>query len=358
MRDFEKAPAQLSVTRQGDLCAAAINAPLEKAGLFARIAKLGNTPFTLGAEDAEIVIDEGINLSPASVNALRRECAEALESLFAKPLRALLGEDKGALLPSVSPFDIPRKSYGKLNTAIIFREELYRDLKNSGALSAAGFDIVFLPLEAEKAQGGEKIGAYIPPIIMESELASVAEQLRACREAGIKYALVGNISHLSLIAEYGFIAIADFRLNISNSSALELYSSLGVSAAVLSPELTLPMARDIGGGVIVAGRIPLMLTERCFIKENFGCDRCSRAEFTDRKGAKFPILKEAGHRNIIFNSTPTYMGDKAGELRSAGVSHCHTILSAETPKEARQLLESYRKGEPLSAPHRRMGKRS
>ena len=106
------------------------------------------------------------------------------------------------------------------------------------------------------------------------------------------------------------------------------------------------------------GRIPLMLTERCFIKENFGCDKCGKVAFCDRKGAKFPLMREFGHRNLIFNSSVTYMGDKRGELAAAKIRHAHFIFSTESAKEAAELLNSYNASKPISIPHRRIGKRA
>ena len=89
----------------------------------------------------------------------------------------------------------------------------------------------------------------------------------------------------------GLIPIGDFRLNIYNAEALRAFAGLGLRFAVLSAELTLPAARDLvrttGAellpSLIVYGRIPLMLTERRFTKENFGCGGCSRSALTDRE---------------------------------------------------------------------------
>ena len=102
-----------------------------------------------------------------------------------------------------------------------------------------------------------------------------------------------------------------------------------------------------------------MLTERCFIKENFGCENCSRTALSDRKGAKFPIIREYEHRNLILNSAITYMGDKSGELDSVGILHRHAIFSVETEREALVAIEALKNGRAIdpSVTVRRMGKR-
>ena len=155
----------------------------------------------------------------------------------------------------------------------------------------------------------------------------------------------------------GFTVFGGFRLNITNTLSKKFYQKLGVSELILSPELTLPKARDISEGAITYGRIPLMLTERCFIKDNFGCDRCGRAYLTDRTGAKFPILREFEHRNIILNSTPTYMGDKQGELKAASLNSHHFIFAVESAGEIAEVVSAYKENRALPFPVRRMGKR-
>ena len=100
-----------------------------------------------------------------------------------------------------------------------------------------------------------------------------------------------------------------------------------------------------------------MLTDRCFIKENFGCERCKSASFTDRTKAKFPIIREYQHRNVILNSTPTYMGDKADELKSASLTSHHFIFTVESAKEAIEVINAYKNKRALPYPIRRMGKR-
>ena len=171
------------------------------------------------------------------------------------------------------------------------------------------------------------------------------------------YALVGNIVQIELVRSFGLTAIGDFRLNLTNGESAEKYKEMGICHLILSPELILPKARDIGGSVITYGRIPLMITERCFISENFGCERCEGAMLTDRKGEKFPIRREFKHRNLIFNSIPTYMGDQIGELRSYRIESEHLIFSIESGREIINILDSISAFAPLPCKVRRVGRR-
>ena len=51
------------------------------------------------------------------------------------------------------------------------------------------------------------------------------------------------------------------------------------------------------------------------------------------------------------------MGDRKGELHSAGITHAHFIFSTESADEIVRVLNKYEKGEPLGTEVRRIGKR-
>ena len=352
----------VSVIAFGDVPSPAENAPLTDEGLSARLSKMGNTIFSLRAEDIKIEVSDGINLPPSAINALRREAVAALEAKLAVPLDEILGIEREVHTRNTD-FEIkPRvRNTKKRKTALFFKVETVQSVLKNTPQSLRDIDTIFVPISAYSQLDEECrkaiSGVYLPPVIFESEWDEACAMAKTVGELGARYALIGNISHLSLVERAGLIPIGDFRLNVTNRFSAAVYASLGVTDTILSPELTLPQVRDIGGGVITLGRIPLMLTERCFIKENFGCGACGNASLTDRRGAKFPILREYGHRNVIFNSAPTYMGDKKADLANAKVCYEHYIFSTESAKEAVTLLECYRKGEMISTQHRRIGKR-
>ena len=330
-----------SVTVYGDIPATAQNSPLTEGAVKERLSKMGNTLLSLKTDDITLTLDDGVNLSPSAVNALRRTAAEAFEG-FGRPL------------PEMSAYKPKKGHFEPIKTAEFLSPEALSALSERDRES---FDITFAPLSSYEQALCLSNGISIPPIVFDSERDEVLEILKNAQKCGVKYALVNNIGHISLAAEAGLVPFGGHRLNITNSASREVYESLGISRSVLSPELTLPQARDIGGSLAVLGRIPLMLTERCFIKENFGCQRCASAAFTDRLGEKFPIMKERGHRNVILNSALTYMGDRREELSAFLINGEHFIFTVESPSEISGLIKAYRKGVPLSEKIRRIGRR-
>ena len=334
-----------SVSVKGAIPVVAENSPLTAESVKARLAKMGNTGLSLSTDDIELILDENINLPPSALNALRREAAEKFESCDRQ-------------LDDVEYRALPRAKNGNepLITAQFFSEEAFLEASRHG-LFKQEINIAFLPHTAAPQSLVKAGGVYLPPIIFDSELEEIYSALENAKNNGIMYALVGNIGQIELAKSFGLTVVGDFRLNVANGESATKYKELGVSHLILSPELTLPKARDIGGSVITYGRIPLMITERCFISENFGCDKCGRSHLIDRKGEKFPIRREFKHRNIIFNSIPTYMGDQISELRSYRIESEHLIFSTESGREIINILDAISAFAPLSGKVRRVGRR-
>ena len=332
-----------TVSVYGDIPSEAISSPLNEDSVKGRIAKMGNTFITLSPSDISIALDDGVNLSPSSLNSLRREAVSKLVSL-----------NRGA--PSVPVnYSFKARRDTTLCTVEIFSGELYDELTENGSLSK--FDVAFLPAEAYLSAKFSANGVAIPPVIFDTEWDLVKEMLQKARARGAKYALVSNIGAIALAKELSLIPIGDFRLNITNGASRDAYLSLGLERVILSVELTPSMHRDIGGGAVVFGRIPLMITERCFTKDLSGCESCGRAALVDRTGVSFPVLREFPHRNIIFNSSYTYMADKERELAMANITHTHFILSTEKGRDAVSLLNAYFKKTLPRVQIRRMGRR-
>ncbi len=356
-------PRTLSVRVAGKAPTAAISAPLTAEGVAQRLMKLGGTRYTVTKEAVTVVTEEGINMPPSAINELRRSAVELLEEEFAKPLSVLLGTvpDGASECALPTPPRIASLGSGCVSTATLYGVGLYSDLSRRAPEVLSRFDASFIPLDAFRDKSlevdVERIGVILPPIIMPREWETVRRELEAVRDGGVRLALVSNIGHIALASELGFVAVGDIGLNVANGKSAELLRSLGIKNLLVSPELTLPQARDIGEGVTVYGRIPLMITERCATKECEGCGRCGSFSLEDRYGERFPILPERGHRSRIFNSRPTCTSDRQDELRSYGISKRHFIFSSESAEQVISVISLYDSGARADFPVRRIGKR-
>ncbi len=321
----------------GETPTLAKSAPLTEDSLRERMTKLGGTLFTMRTEDLAVALDPGLFLPVGAQNDLRRRAAMTLISTGRLP--------SGSVPPSLAPkAQVPAEPIGIFYTA-----------EGLTAAQESPLSLRFLLLSEMPRTKICPDGVLLPPVVFDSEEQTVMSALRAARERGAVYAMCENLAHFHLAEEAGLLPWGGFRLNIRNRESYETYQRIfSIRNAVLSPELTFPQCRDIGGGMIVYGRIPLMLLERCFIRENFSCDACKRAVLTDRTGAKFPLMRVEAHRNLLLNSLPTYAKEKQKDLLRAGLSPVF-LFTVESPEEVRAVLLAWAEGEELPYRVRRVG---
>jgi putative protease len=330
-----------SVTVTGDTPMEARTAPLSEETVLRNLSKTGGTPYRIA--DARISLGEGLMLPVSRLNDLRR--------------RALSAWEEG-LMPTRNEQNIR-----KINAHVLKKERKsintarFASAKQITDRARAYFDRIALPLHCYDKSADE---AILPPVIFDSDREAVGRMLEQAVRSGCHALTVGNLGHLSLAKEYSLPLHGDFRLNVTNCETARALTELGLEEILLSPELTLPQIRDIGGNssVIVYGRIPLMTLEKCVIREIADCRACDAGgvRLTDRRGVEFPVLREWEHRNVICNSLPTCMSDRADELFRFGISNRHFIFTIETPDEVDAVIEAFENGLPLPERVRRLSK--
>lgn len=346
-----------SVTVTGDAPAVATSSPLTEESVRDRLSKMGNTMLSLDRNDITLELDSGINMSPAALNSLRRSAVEALESAA----RVTVPDVDLSLYSVGDRRDGMRAECAARVSAEFLSPDAYREARELSPETVSRIGAAFLPL-MPYSDGVTQSGAVsLPIVIFDSEIDAVRDALKHAYDAGVRLALIHNVGAISLVREAGMTPVASYRLNVTNGYSAAALREAGVEKIISSPELTLPKARDVGGSVITLGRIPLMITERCFIKENFGCESCGKSSLVDRRGEAFPMLREWEHRNVIVNSQLTYMGDKRDELARYRIGGEHMIFTVESGREICELIDGYFEGERLPARYgsgRRIGRRS
>ena len=329
------------------------NAPLESEDVKKRLSKMGNTYYALSPSDISLDLDDGVNLSPSVINQLRRDAVELLnEAVRKNRSEARTGADGGA--PSTACCN--KDAYSDKKIAYVYDSKTLDRLLEREEFNTY-FDVAFAPLWKLDELKNTPNGVAIPPVVMEDEIDEIRAMLKAAKERGVKYALIQNVSHIALVKDMGFVAIGGTRLNVTNSSARdELCESID-GGVIASSELLPIQVGDLGLCAVVYGRIPLMLTERCFIKDSAGCDACCNFSLRDRKNMKFPIIREYRHRNQILNSTVTYMADKPQDLRKLRAEAY--VFTTESFSEILEVIYNYKHQNPLKngTQFRRMGRR-
>lgn len=347
-----RAEETFSVEVFGDICAKAEKTPTTKERLAENLAKLGSTPFY--PESITVETDE-VNIPISAVNALRRALCEDLTE-------KLIGEVK-----QYPKFD------GKLPRAWGFvpsdeKSAYFSYFKSVTPKAITYFDRIFLPLteylaHAEKLKKHPNIGVAFPPVAFDHELETVREMAKKAYENGAGLALIPGFWQGEMADEIGFEKHGDLRLNLYNSSSASVYGKKNFASVIVSPEVgvsvTQGLATPMPKGYIVYGRLPLMTMEKCMIRDSFSgkddraacryCDTHPITKLTDRTGAEFIVMREYPHRNVIFNSVPTYMADKP-------IPHlfAHAIFTDETPEKVDAVITQIEKKMPAKTKFRRL----
>ncbi|MBO7310835.1 MAG: U32 family peptidase [Clostridia bacterium] len=318
-----------SVCVTGDEPLIARTAPTDEQGVIRSISKLGDTPFVLTR--VLVTLDEGLMVPVSALNSLRRRAVEELcasRRFTAEPIK---DAEKST----------PKNRRKARRTAVFYNPT---EIPES---AFDYFDLIYTPLEK---YDGATNGVMLPPVVLDSESEEIRRMLARAVELGATDALVSNAGQIEISREAGLTVHGNIGLNVTNTQAAALYEGAGIEEIMLSPELTMPQMRDIGGATlaVVYGRIPLMVTEKCVGKEIGDCNKCEsgRLMLTDRRGVSFPVLRAWKHRSLVFNSVPIYMADRTAELDRAGLSMRHFIFSTETRQEADGIIQAYKKRTP------------
>ena len=327
------------VTVEGQVPEAARTRALTAEAVETQLSRTGGTPYR--CVKVRSLVEEGLSLPLAALNALRREALDGLTRQREQLPRRRQGEfHPGARYEN-------RKEPPALTISVRTAEQVTRELL------ALGPAMVYIPLEElaahpEKAQApaGTKIGVILPRVAWDREMDQVTDQLRQVKDLGITDALIGNLGMAPVAQKLGFTLRGDFGLEVYNSQAVKEYKRLGFSSLTLSFELKFPQLRDISKSLdtelITYGRLPLMLMESCIIKNRTGSCNCQNTNIlTDRKGARFPVVRAPGCRNELLNSQKLFLADKAADYRRIGLWAQRLLFTTENPRECVQVTQRY-----------------
>lgn len=345
-----------TVSRRGDSFSATVTGepadgdypPLSEERIRENLSKWGQTPYTpvsvsvTGAENARLPV--------SAINAVRRSLAAELDRAFC-PHRAPLAKK---MLPS-------RAAVVKWPTA---SSAFFAVAEDATPEICSHFDRVFVPLDAylKLEKKPDNMGFAFPPVCLDTELAECEETVKKAVSMGCRAALITTLWQVPIADRYGLIKHGDMRLGACNEDAVAFLSSLGFSSVVLSPEAgTARIDSPVSVGAVVYGRLPVMTLEKCVIREICGanlppreaCRYCRTHPFTrlrDRTGTEFPVREDDKHRNVIYNSVPTYMADKISNL---SVDFLHCIFTDEE-KRTKSVIEKIERGAAPEGKFRRL----
>ncbi len=291
-----------SVQVTGDTPQKAMKAPFSEKYAERILGKTGGTPYYLETLSAEV--GQGLTLPSSSLSSMKREALEALDALRRTPRPV---EFRSGCQPSARR----RFGTGKPELRVIFRSAQQVPQR------LGGVGMAYLPLEtdpellsatAARLRQMKIIPAVEAPRGIFGREESIEKAALLAKEQGIEDIMLHNLGLVPVMRPLGMKMHGGFGLNVFNSRSLDEYAGMGIADSELSLELTLGQIAALGSsqprGMIIRGRIPMMLTRNCPASLSLkGCSGQAKnggeCSVTDRTGRVFPVICRMGCSEIF-----------------------------------------------------------
>lgn len=364
----------------------AIKHPLTREKLAAQLNRLGNSIFCI--QDLDIILDEGVMFPVSVINDTRRKCIEQLEQKRLDRHKAMQNRIREQAAQSVltgieqvqkqvrerkaaGAEHGQYKTKGKPTEITVVADSLE---KAAAALTAGARRIVFggenythrhVPIEEYKkavelvhSQGGKLI-FNTPRIIRDSDINAFHSwlgKIAAYEGDGIN---VHNIGSLQAARKLTALPLeTDYSLIAYNGEALKHLQELGVSRAVLSPELNFTQIARLAKEspmpleCLAEGNLELMISEYCCTGSflgNLGEGKCSmpcRADrkyfLRDRKNICFPLVMDQYCHSHVLNANRLSMLPHAMKFKALGIAALRIDGRYMTAERLQSTVQHYR----------------
>lgn len=303
--------------------------------------KTGGTPYNCIENKAKA--EPGLYLPASEINELRRKLIAQLsaEREKAPERRTLRIPAPPVNVPAISD---PARIY-QVRTAEQLTPELAELKPDYIYFPAMELAENFEPLRPFIDNGARPV-AVMPRVITDDQSREVYAALEKLFDYGVNEALTGNLGHVFIARQAGMKVRGDFGLNAFNSYTLRVLQDAGFISATASFELRLAqikaMAKPVDTELIIYGRLPLMVSDQCIIRQSAGrCNCQTPGQLSDRMGSVFPVVKEFGCRNVIYNAHKLYLADKRDDLYALGLWGLRMLFTTESPRECVEVAKGY-----------------
>lgn len=331
------------VTVTGPVVEAARTKAVTAQEVIDHVGRFGGTPYGVGRMGVDLDADVGVGFS--LLHRLRREALERLDDKRLLPWA-------GRRMPSdPSPPPVPGGAVRKRTT----RPELVvavADQATARACRASGADRVLL------MNGDCATGTSCTPLLPRvAHDRTFDELLERAGSAEARSAVVaGNLGLVAAVGGAARSVEADWGLNVVNPWAADALAGLGATLVWASPELsgrqlaTLVDGSSVPVGVVVGGRLELMVAEHCVLQAvgpcAHDCSRCARRlkrwGLRDRKGYEMPVTTDASGMAHIYNAVPLDLSRALPEILETGVSAVRLELQASSADDAAEVTRAWR----------------
>ncbi|MCM1132751.1 MAG: U32 family peptidase [Ruminococcus flavefaciens] len=323
----------ISAEVYGECPDTAKNSPVDTDTLGKQLSKLGDTVFYFGSLNADI--DGGLFVPAGKLNELRRNVTEKLSELVTEkntPKYTITDytPQKSAVIRTETAEKLPVRTFCRTMEQARTAVEISDYVVLSPVLSISE------PFLAEMSEYREKIILSAPRFIVDEE--KITARLAEIKKLGFSHLLCHTLDSVAIGKNLGFRLHGNFTLNIFNSFSAEYMRKLGLEDCIFSVEATLgqysQVRTELPLGALVYGRLPLMLTRNCPVRNEVGCKKCTGC-IIDRTSRKFPVACSNDYVEIL-NPDILYMADRINEF--SNIRFTAVLLHDENAEQTKSAV--------------------
>lgn len=320
----------------------AFHRELTQTSLQTELYKTGGTPFY--CDSVRCRVPKGLTIN-----------SEVISSLRDRLLSELMEKRKPLGVRSVgSPFVLKKEENS--NDIPVLTVSVLKVSQLSQRILELAPPYIYVPLE-EALSGGDKLAPFIsaegievcavlPPVIKDSEKGGITAKLMTLRQMGISHVEVNSPWHTVFLRKLGFRVHGGMGLGIVSSGILTAAGAFGLDSALISPELTSlevsSISKIIPTELTVYGRLPLMETDRCLIKNITGICSCdSFSGISDSSGLVMPVMKSPNCGNTVYSSKKLYLLHRSREYMTMGLWGVRLSFTTENVRECAAVTERF-----------------
>ncbi len=381
----------ISVSVSGDAPEEALRQPVTEERIAQQLGKTGDSEYIF--EKIEVETDGKCFLPVSALNRLRRDAVEALRQEMLSPYRRKMpassvpfpekekasGAPKGeagsaaALAETVS---LDGDGMPVLEVLVSSKEQLEAALKEPAVIRIiaewtapakepsrpASLQEIRVFAEGCRAAGKEAFLALPAVVRTGAECSRKGYRIDAgllsetASGTGIDGFLARDTEGLALLAGAGLSdrTLADSSLYTLNRAARNVIRKKAVLGDTASFELTVHEMADLDNSrtsLCVYGRIPLMVTAQCPVRNNGMCRRKPGfGRLRDRKGQEFPVKRECAFcYNVICNAVPLSLLTEMKTIRKMRFAALRLLFTDEDAGRVHSLVNAFAKAAEVGA---------
>ena len=306
--------------------------------------RTGGTPYSCVGVNCSV--EPGLDYPDEAIEQARRALLSRLTDQSRKPRPVTVGERPAPPeTESGLAFDRPR-----------FIVQVTRADQLTPALAETEPDLLYVPAELIAA-GAEELAlfrdrgipaaAVLPRVVTDDERPSLRELFAALNAMNVREVVAGSLGLIPLALGAGFAVRGDFGLNLANAFAVRSMTDIGLSSVTASVELSARAIRRLAASapteMIVYGRVPVMVTEKCLIRASSGrCSCATPTSMSDAFGSVWPVAKEFGCRNVVYDRRKIFLADRPDVYESVGLWGVRLLFTTESARECADVAQRYR----------------